>query len=144
MKRTLVTGFLIAALLSVVALAQTNAPPAASLNPYSLDFKDQVVKRHSKSQRITLTNTGGTPLYINSAAIVDDERDDFTLNGDTCTGRTIAPNKSCVLDVSFTPSATGKRKSTLTITDNAVDSPQRVPLTGNGINSADVPPSGKP
>lgn len=144
MKRTLVMGFLLAALLSVIAFAQTSAPPAVSLNPYNLDFKDQVVKRSSKPQRITLTNTGGKPLYVNSVAIVDDDRDDFTLSGDTCTGSTIAPNKSCVIDVGFNPSATGKRKSTLTITDNAIDSPQRVPLSGSGINSAAVPPSGKP
>jgi HYDIN/CFA65/VesB family protein len=164
MKRTLVIGSLIIALLSVVAAAQTSAvnagayvksqqarkpqqasaPPAANLNPYSLDFKDQVVKQGSKPQRITLTNTGGKPLYINSIVIVDDNRDDFTMSGDTCTGSTIAPGKSCVIDVSFTPSATGNRKSTLTVTDNAVDSPQRAPLTGSGINSAAVPPSGKP
>ena len=158
MKRTLVTGFSIIALLSLVAVAQTagsktkefreaqagGAPPSVTLNPLSIDFKDQVVKSASKPQRITLTNTGGKPLYINSVTINNDDRDDYSLSGDTCTGSTIAPGKSCVIDVSFTPSATGSRRSTLTITDNAVDSPQRVPLYGNGINSASVPPSGKP
>jgi hypothetical protein len=154
MKRTMVTGLFAIALLSPAAVAQTtggkaegarepdqsSAPPSANLNPYSLDFKDQVVKKISKPQRVTLTNAGGKPLYVNSVTIVDDDRDDFALSGDTCTGKTIAPGKSCVVDVSFAPSATGKRKSTLTVNDNALDSPQRVPLSGNGINSADVPP----
>jgi type II secretory pathway pseudopilin PulG len=154
MKRTLVTGFSIILLLSLVAAARTTgefrearqggAPPSVTLNPSSLDFKDQVVKSPSKPQRITLTNTGGKPLYINSVTISNDDSNDFSLNGDTCTGSTIAPGKSCVIDVSFTPSATGSRKSTLMITDNAIDSPQRVPLYGSGINSAAVPPSGKP
>ena len=145
MKRTLVMGFSIIALLSLVAIAQTGgAPPSVTLNPLSIDFKDHVVGKASKPQRITLTNTGGKPLYVNSVTIVNDDSDNFALNGDTCTGSTIGPGKSCVIDVSFTPSATGSRKSTLTITDNAVDSPQRVPLYGNGINSASVPPSGKP
>jgi hypothetical protein len=142
-------------LLSLVAFAQTTGsktkeaqaggtPPSVTLSPLSLDFKDQVVKSASKSQRITLTNGGGKPLYINSVTIINDDSNDFSLSGDTCTGSTVAPGKSCVIDASFTPSATGSRKSTLTITDNAVDSPQRVPLYGNGINSASVPPSGKP
>ena len=145
MKRTLVMGFSIIALFSLVAIAQTGgAPPSVTLSPLSLDFKDQVVGKASKPQRITLTNTGGKPLYVNSVTIAGDESDDYALSGDTCTGSTIAPGKSCVIDVRCTPSATGSRKSTLTITDNAVDSPQRVPLYGNGINSAAVPPSGKP
>ena len=145
MKRTLVTGFSIIALFSLVAIAQTTgAPPSVTLSPSSIDFKDQVVGKASRPQRITLTNTGGKPLYVNSVTIVDGESSDFGLSGDTCTGSTIGPGKSCVIDVSFTPSATGSRKSTLTITDNAVDSPQRVPLYGSGINSAAVPPSGKP
>ncbi|HST23645.1 MAG TPA: choice-of-anchor D domain-containing protein [Blastocatellia bacterium] len=145
MKRTLVMGFSIIALLSLAAIAQTTgAPPSVTLSPSSIDFKDQVVGKASRPQRITLTNTGGKPLYINSVTIVDGESSDFALSGDTCTGSTIGPGKSCVIDVSFTPSATGSRKSTLTITDNAVDSPQRVPLYGSGINSAAVPPSGKP
>lgn len=145
MKRTLVMGFSIIALLSLAAIAQTTgAPPSVTLTPSSIDFKDQVVGKASRPQRITLTNTGGKPLYVNSVTIVDGESSDFALSGDTCTGSTIGPGKSCVIDVSFTPSATGSRKSTLTITDNAVDSPQRVPLYGSGINSAAVPPSGKP
>jgi hypothetical protein len=145
MKRTLVMGFSIIALLSLAAIAQTTgAPPSVTLSPSSIDFKDQVVGKASRPQRITLTNTGGKPLYVNSVTIVDGESSDFALGGDTCTGSTIGPGKSCVIDVSFTPSATGSRKSTLTITDNAVDSPQRVPLYGSGINSAAVPPSGKP
>ena len=145
MKRTLVMGFSIIALLALAAIAQTTgSPPSVTLSPSSIDFKDQVVGKASRPQRITLTNTGGKPLYVNSVTIVDGESSDFALSGDRCTGSTIGPGKSCVIDVSFNPSATGSRKSTLTITDNAVDSPQRVPLYGSGINSAAVPPSGKP
>ena len=159
MRRSVVFGLFILTLLASGVFAQTNQskakaakdsgqqqapPPAATINPASINFKDQVAKKSSKPQRITLTNTGGKGLYINSVAITGDDADDFALSGDSCTGNTIAPGKSCVMDVSFAPSAVGNRKSTLTITDNALDSPQRVPLSGSGINSADVPPSGKP
>jgi hypothetical protein len=155
MKRALVSGLMIAAL-SMTVFAQANnragdkgtsedqaAPPSASINPASIEFKDQVTKRASKPRRVTITNTGGKALYINSVVVDGDNKEDFAISNDTCTGATIAANKSCVIDVVFTPAVTEKRKAALTITDNAADSPQRVTLSGSGINSADVPPGRK-
>lgn len=153
MKRALVLGLMIVSL-SFVVLAQATknppgggdnsenqaAPPAASINPSSVDFKDQVTRKASKPQRITVTNTGGKELYINSAVVDGDNKDDFAFSKDTCTGSTIGVNKSCVIDVVFTPAVSERRKATLTVTDNATDSPQRVTLSGNGINSVAVPP----
>ena len=153
MKRALVLGPIIAALCFIVLAEATNknaaskdkleeqaAPPSANINPASIEFKDQVAKKASKPRRVTITNTGGKELYINSAVIDGDNKEDFAFSNDTCTGATINANKSCVIDIVFTPAVTEKRKAVLTITDNAVDSPQRVTLIGNGINSAAVPP----
>src|SRR5215469_4345450 len=84
-----------------------------SVNPYSLDFHDQVVKTSSKPARITVTDTGGKDLYIRSASVADDEWQDFGIAVDTCTGATIPSGKSCVIDVRFTPSATGTRRAIL-------------------------------
>ena len=117
-------------------------PPAVKAEPSSIDFGDQVAKMPSKSQRITVTNTGVKKLYINSVVISGDERQDFAVVQDTCTGATIDSSKSCIIDVRFTPSATERRNAVIVLTDNAVDSPQKVPLTGKGINSAAVRPSG--
>jgi len=124
--------------------AQPKAPPAVAVNPASLDFGNQVIKRASRSKRITITNTGEAKLYINSVAVDGDNGEDFTLAQDTCTGATIGSHKSCIVDVTFTPAQTGTRKGGLTITDNAGDSPQKVVLTGAGINSVDVPPTRPP
>jgi hypothetical protein len=123
---------------------QHKAPPAVAATPAGLDFGNQVVKRTSKPKRITLTNTGEDKLYINSVAIDGDNGEDFTLVHDTCTGATIDSRKSCVVDVSFAPAQTGSRKGALTVTDNATDSPQRLILSGSGINSVDVPPTRPP
>jgi hypothetical protein len=120
--------------------AQQETPPSISITPDRLDFADQVVKRASKPQRLTVTNTGGKKLYINSVALSGDDQQDFTVARDTCTGATIDAQKSCVVDVIFAPTATERRKSSLIFTDNALNSPQTVQLSGNGINSADVPP----
>ena len=155
MSRIIICSFLIINLLSFAdpqwganqskkdnPAQQEKAPPRATINPYSVDFKDQVVKKASKPQRITITNSGEKPLYINSAVLDGDNKDDFSMPSDTCTGATIAVGKSCVLDVRMTPTTTGYRKATITITDNAIDSPQKIELNGNGINSVRVPPSG--
>jgi hypothetical protein len=152
MKRALVLGLTIIAL-SSIGISQTTkngvgrenqegqaAPPSVAINPHGVDFKDQVAKRASKPQRVTVTNNGGKELYINSAVVEGDNKEDFVISNDTCTGSTIGANKSCVIDIVFTPAVSERRKATLTITDNAMDSPQRVTLTGNGINSVDVPP----
>ena len=123
---------------------QQKAPPAVSANPASLDFGDHVIRRASKPKRITVTNAGEEKLYINSVAVDGDNSEDFTIVNDTCTGATIDSRKSCVVDVSFTPAQTGSRKGGLTVTDNALDSPQRLVLSGSGINSVDVPPTRPP
>jgi hypothetical protein len=39
---------------------------------------------------------------------------------------------TCTLSVTFTPTATGARTGTITVTDNANGSPRTVPLTGTG------------
>lgn len=114
--------------------------PVVSVNPSTIDFKDQVAKKASKPQRITVTNSGGKDLYINSVVIEGDNKEDFSMTRDTCTGTTIGANKSCVIDVALTPGAAERRVAMLVITDNALDSPQRVRLIGNGINSSAVRP----
>ncbi len=45
----------------------------------------------------------------------------------------LASGANCVVSVTFTPSQTGTRTGTLTITDGALNSPQTVNLTGKGI-----------
>ena len=119
---------------------QTQTPPGVQLNPATLNFGKQVVRKRSMPKKITITNVGGTALYVNSAAIAGDNWKDFSLLKDGCSGRQVLPGKSCVIAVIFTPTRIEDRNTTLVLTDNAPDSPQNVPLTGTGINSIDVPP----
>jgi hypothetical protein len=153
MARTVTLAALVAAVLIspglvAASLAAGGTPtgraqdpaPAVSLSAGSLDFGEQAVDTKSAPQRITVTNTGNKPLYVNSAEVSGDAPGDFVLDKDTCTGATIPAGKSCVLDVVFAPTAAEPRRATLTLTHSAVDSPQTVDLTGGGINSAAVDP----
>jgi hypothetical protein len=115
---------------------------AVSLDRDAIDFGDQVVGETSNSRRVTVTNPGGRPLFVNSIELRGEDWRDFAIVEDSCTGKTITPNRSCIIDVQFTPTATGDRRASLVLTDNAQDSPQKVGLTGSGINSIDVPPFG--
>ena len=118
---------------------QGATPPSVTFDPNRLDFSDQVVGTVSKAKRIGIINTGGKALYIESVTVAGVTSSDFTIVKDTCAGATIAPNRACIIDVIFEPSETNKRDANLKLTDNALDSPQTMRLTGNGINSNDVP-----
>jgi len=101
--------------------------PVVTLAPTSLTFVGQVVGSTSAAQPVTLTNTGSSALSITSIAVSGDFAQ---LN--TC-GSSVAPGIACTISVTFTPTALGNRYGTVTITDNAANSPQTVLLAGDGL-----------
>jgi hypothetical protein len=107
----------------------TASGPAVTLTPTSLTFKKTLVGTTSKAKDVKLENTGTATLNISSIGISGD----FALGTSLkpC-GSTLAPKKSCKIAVTFTPTQTGTRTGDVTITDNAPNSPQQVPLTGTG------------
>jgi hypothetical protein len=114
-------------------VTKINTHPAAdvTLFPPNLDFGNQSVGIPSNPKISTLTNHGELPLTITSIQVTGSNRGDFT-EKDDC-GKPIPPTGSCKISVTFTPMAAGTRNAAVSITDNAPDSPQSVPLTGVGI-----------
>jgi Abnormal spindle-like microcephaly-assoc'd, ASPM-SPD-2-Hydin len=49
------------------------------------------------------------------------------------TASPIAPNSSCTISVTFTPTSTGLKSDTVNITSNYAGSPQAVGVTGTGV-----------
>ncbi|MGD0921458.1 MAG: choice-of-anchor D domain-containing protein, partial [Terriglobia bacterium] len=116
-----------------VTLSGTGTGGAAvGLSSASLDFGNQLKNTTSAPLTETVTNTGATTLTISGVSLTGTNPGDFAKTGDTCTGANVAPANSCTITVTFTPTTTGARSATLSITDNAPDSPQTVPLTGTG------------
>lgn len=113
--------------------ASSTAAPAVTFAPTSLTFADQVIGTTSAPQSITITNTGTASLFINSAAVPNTL--DFTLVGDGCSGLTLAVGTSCSVSITFSPTASGTRSAAFTLTDNAANSPQTVPITGTGTGT---------
>jgi len=114
----------------IVSLTGTGTGPFVSLSTTSLTFGPQLVGTPSTAQVVTLTNTGNAILRISSIVSSGDFHD-----GTSC-GASLAAGDLCKIFVTFTPTATGTRTGTLTITDNAVGSPHTVSLTGTGVQPA--------
>jgi hypothetical protein len=104
----------------------------ASLSPSSLTFGDEPVDITSPSQVVTLNNTGSAALSITSIAFTGTNATDFT-QVDTC-GASVAAGCNCTIAILFTPSASGARAASLTVTDNASGSPQAVSVSGTGTH----------
>jgi hypothetical protein len=110
----------------VIPLSGLGGGPGARLSPTALTFTGQAVGSLSSAQTVTLHNTGNAALAIASIAVSGD-----FAQTNTCAS-SVAAGGSCAISVTFTPTAGGSRSGTLTITDNAADSPQAVSLTGTG------------
>jgi hypothetical protein len=105
--------------------------PVVTLAPSALTFRSQTLGTASSSQSISLSNTGGGPLVLDSVDIDGSGAADFSQTND-CPA-SLNAGASCSVAVSFTPNAQGPRSATLTLTDNADDSPQAVSLFGAGV-----------
>jgi Beta-propeller repeat/Abnormal spindle-like microcephaly-assoc'd, ASPM-SPD-2-Hydin len=109
-----------------VILAGTGVSVTASVSPASLSFPNQSPNTSSVPLAVTLSNTGQSPLAITSIATTSGSAFTQTNN---C-GSSLAAASNCTIEVTFSPTANGTATGTLTITDDAPNSPQTVPLSG--------------
>jgi hypothetical protein len=103
-------------------------------SPTSLGFGTsggQIAVGSSSVHTVTITNPGRVALRLTKAAIGGAQPAPFAITADSCTGQLVAPNGGqCALSVTFGPTASGTSGAQLILTDNALDSPQAIPLTG--------------
>lgn len=116
----------------VISLTGTGITPspAVTVSPSPLTFPDQTFGITSAVQTITLTNSGTAGLTITSIAVSGDFAQ---TNNCPVSPATVAADGTCTIDVTFTPTATGARTGTISVTDDATGSPHTVTLSGNGI-----------
>jgi Beta-propeller repeat/Abnormal spindle-like microcephaly-assoc'd, ASPM-SPD-2-Hydin len=117
----------------VVSLAGTGEVPQDAFSPTSLTFAasvPQTIGSPTSAQSVTLKDTGQGTLDISSIAITGTASADFSQTN-TCQAQ-LASGSSCTFSVIFTPTASGVRTASLTITDNAPGSPHNITLQGTG------------
>ncbi|MGD0695968.1 MAG: choice-of-anchor D domain-containing protein [Terriglobia bacterium] len=90
----------------------------------------------SSAKNFTLTNNQSVALNIASITTGNPE---YTQTN-TC-GSNVAAKGHCTISVTFTPSIIGTETGTLSVADNASNSPQTAALTGTGIVQAKVAPT---
>lgn len=104
--------------------------PVASLSQASLTFANLAVGSTSAAQVTTLTNERNTPLNIAGISASGDFAET-----DNC-GASLAAGVTCTINVTFTPTFPLSRVGSITITDDASNSPQTLTLSGVGVGPA--------
>jgi hypothetical protein len=98
--------------------------PTLSFTASSLQFGAQDIGTSSSPKTILLSNAGNAPLLFTGIAASGD----FSQTN-TC-ANTLAIKDGCSIQVKFTPTANGPGSGSLTFTDNARPSTQRLALMG--------------
>jgi hypothetical protein len=124
------------------ALTGTGVQSLVILDPSPVDFSNQKVGVTSAAMTVTVTNTGTQPAALDPAdavTIVGADAADFAIVAGTTTcvnGFPLVENGgSCIVDITFTPSATGARTANLRISNNDPNSPQLATLNGTGVQA---------
>jgi hypothetical protein len=115
-----------------VPLTGTAQTSPLSFTPPSVAFPDQLIGTTSAQQTITVSYIGATTLNITSIATTGANAGDF-FQTNTC-GSSLAPQSSCTITVTFTPSAAWTRSAGVFMTDSAAGSPQVAGLSGSGTS----------
>ena len=107
-------------------------PPRIAAAPNPADFGG-VPEKATQTQSITVTNNGEEPLTPNASSITGSGASQFSIASDGCNGQSLATGQSCVVKLSFSPSARGEQSASLSIPSNAPASPDQVALKGDGL-----------
>ena len=128
----------------VITLNGTGIAPTISLNPTSLSFST-APGTTSAAQTVTVTNGGGAPLHIANVTLGGESPDDFAfVNGTTpcAKGTIVQPQGTCTIGVDFTAPSQSTFNATVTVTSDASNGVQTIPLTGTGVVLSITPPPG--
>jgi len=114
-----------------IRLLGTGQSPTVNVTPPFLAFGQQDINIPSAPQTVTVANSSGEVVTINSITITGTNASVFTQTNN-CPA-TLQVNANCTINVVFEPVTTGDLSANLNITDNASGSPQVVSLTGAGV-----------
>ena len=110
----------------LVSLQGTGTSSTVALSSATLTFPTTALGASSAAQSVTLTNQGSVALRIASIQTAGD----FTQTSNCPTS--LDAGSRCTIQIVFSPTASGSRSGSLTISDNAAGSPQSVALSGTG------------
>ena len=105
------------------------AAAAVVLNPISLTFASTLISSTSFAQNITISNIRDSPVGLKTPSVTGD----FKIAANTC-GASLAASTGCTVSVVFSPTTSGTRTGSFSITDDA--GTQTASLIGIGTSPA--------
>jgi subtilase family serine protease len=117
-----------------ILLSGTGLGPVLSPLPSKLAFFHTEPDVADPPQTVTLRNTGNAALSLNGAGLgISFQGTDISSFSQTnnC-GSSLAPGKSCAIEVTFKPVITGNLTADLRIGTNSAGSPHKIALSGTG------------
>jgi hypothetical protein len=108
--------------------------PIAVIDATPISFSPLLVGATASAPAITLSNTGNATLTVTKIAATGtgSSAGEFAQTN-TC-GSSLAAGATCTITPTFSPTAAGGAIGTLTLTDNAADSPQTIQLSGTAVD----------
>jgi len=106
------------------------ATSAVTASPGSLDFGAVALGGSVPAKTIVITSSGTAALHVGGVALGGANPGDFTQTNN-CTAAPLAVQATCAISVSFAPQAEGQRSATITLTDDAPNSPQTFSIAGS-------------
>jgi hypothetical protein len=88
------------------------------------------VGKTSKAKKVTIKNISSKSSKI--SVMISGETTAAPFAVKTQCIKTLAPGKSCKVQVTFTPPDTSPHDGNLIVNDNAMNAPQMIPLSGTG------------
>jgi hypothetical protein len=100
----------------VTQAAALVSAPVATLSASQLNFGSQQMGKQGKStktQSVTLKNSGGGTLTVNSLTAGGADPADFVRSGTCAVGASLTAGQSCTLVYAFSPTGPGSKSATL-------------------------------
>lgn len=111
---------------------QSSADYVAAISDVKrLSFGHQAVGGPGRTQTVTVSSQGSTPLELGTAAVTGLAPGAFQIVDDTCSGVTLAYGDSCTVSVTATATVTGAQTASLSIPDNTAAGDLQVNLDVN-------------
>ena len=125
------------------ALTGAVAEPDISATPASKDFGSVNVGDSSGFTAFTISNDGTANLVIGSVYLTGANPGEFSFLYEQCSGKTLSPSGTCLIDVVFSPTQAGALSASIAIPSNDPSTPTlEVPLSGTGIKTLIADPGG--
>jgi hypothetical protein len=105
------------------------AAPGLAVSAASLTFTNQLVSTPSAQQKVAVTNTGATPFAVTGVTISGANASSFS---EVSACSVVGASGACVIEVTFTPAATGNLSASLNIATGTAGS-ATVQLLGTGV-----------